>query len=79
MNEVSMDEYLKTMAGISGELWKVFKAACQTMDTNVDSWWEKLSDDLDSVAKKYYGTEYEKYARNYATILVYEVERKAKA
>ena len=73
-----MEEYLKTMATISGELWKVFKSACLSMNAKSDDWWQALSDNMDAAAKKYKGTEYEKYAREYAIDLVYEIERRAK-
>lgn len=73
-----MDEYLKTMAAISGELWKVFKSACLSMNAKSDEWWEKLSNDMDEATKKYRGTEFERYAREYAVDLVYEIERRVK-
>jgi ABC-type sugar transport system substrate-binding protein len=73
-----MEEYLKMMAKVSGDLWKVFKTYCLSMNPKSDDWWQNLSDDMDAAAKKYYGTEYEKYAREYAVDLVYEIERRAK-
>ena len=74
-----MEEYLKTMAKVSGDLWKVFKTYCLSMTPESDQWWEDLSDAMDAAAKNYYGTEFEKYARAYAVNLVYEIERKVKS
>jgi hypothetical protein len=73
-----MEEYLKKIAAISGELWKVFKAYCMIWKPETDEWWSDFSEALDAAAKKYYGTEFEQYARGYATQLVYEAERKSK-
>lgn len=73
-----MEEYLKTMGTISSELWKIFKAACLNLNPESDEWWEKISNEMDAAAKKYYETEYEKYARAYAVELIYAIERKVK-
>lgn len=72
-----MEEFMKTMAAVSGEIWKVFKAACMDWQPTSEEWWEKVSNDIDAAAKKYYGTEYEPYARAYAVELIYALERKA--
>ena len=70
-----MEEYLKTMGKISGDLWKVFKAYCTNFTPQSDAWWNDLTEALNATAKAYYGTEYEKYARAYACELLCEIER----
>lgn len=73
-----MEEYLKEIGKVSSDLWKVFKAYCMNMNPSSEGWWNELSDAIDGAAKKYYGTEFEKYARAYAVELVREIERIAR-
>lgn len=72
-----MEEYLKEIGKVSSDLWRVFKVFILNMAPASEAYWNELSDAMDEAARKYYGTEFEKYARSYAVDLVYEIERKS--
>jgi len=71
-----MEEWLKQMGAASGELWKVFKSFAQNAEPTNQKWWDDFAAAMDGATRKYFGTEVEIYARDYALALIVEMERK---
>lgn len=73
-----MEEYVKQIRTISGEIWLVFKGAMASWKPEDEKWWEELISLADNAIIKYKGTIYYGYAKDYANIVMNEIERKSK-
>ena len=59
---------------ISGEIWVLFKKYIENIP-ETDKGWDDLIGEFNSVASKYKGTNYERYAIEYCAVCTKEIER----
>lgn len=70
-----MDEYMESIKNASGDIWKLFKTF-SGIKKDDDEMWEKFLHDADDICSKYKGTGAESYAKQYAYVIIGEIERK---